>query len=108
MGSAHRSSHSSNDMCSYVTPDVLMRGSASRSVQVHDNLRVTGTLSPKPDVYITTGLLFFRFDLPENKTAGDQWVKYTLVVSQYEKKREVRYLCNLCNVRNARKIPCGI
>ncbi|CBN78088.1 conserved unknown protein [Ectocarpus siliculosus] len=32
-----------------------------------------------------------RFDLPENTGSTDKWVDYTLVVSQYEKKREVRY-----------------
>ena len=68
-------------------------------------------------------LFAFRFDLPENKTTGDQWVKYTLVVSQYEKKREVRHvtavggthvtytnayrsdLCNVCGAALSTSAP---
>eukprot|EP00752_Nemacystus_decipiens_P002304 g2180.t1 len=46
-------------------------------------------------IYTNNPHTLVRFDLPENRTAGDQWAKYTLVVSQYEKKREVRYSVNV-------------
>ncbi|CAM9298974.1 unnamed protein product, partial [Hapterophycus canaliculatus] len=46
-------------------------------------------------IYTNNPHTLVRFDLPENKTAKDEWDKYTLVVSQFEKKREVRYSVNV-------------
>ncbi|CAM9119736.1 unnamed protein product [Ectocarpus sp. 12 AP-2014] len=42
-------------------------------------------------IYTNNPNTLVRFDLPENTGSTDKWVDYTLVVSQYEKKREVRY-----------------
>ncbi|CAN0179771.1 unnamed protein product [Ectocarpus sp. 6 AP-2014] len=42
-------------------------------------------------IYTNNPHTLVRFDLPENTGSTDKWIDYTLVVSQYEKKREVRY-----------------
>ncbi|CAN0358549.1 unnamed protein product, partial [Ectocarpus fasciculatus] len=46
-------------------------------------------------IYTNNPHTLVRFDLPENTGSTDKWVDYTLVVSQYEKKREVRYSVNV-------------
>ncbi|CAM9283760.1 unnamed protein product, partial [Scytosiphon promiscuus] len=89
--------------CSHVRHVTVLESDAAEGdfLTMHVYANTQGRRVYYPDkpmfrgIYTNNPHTLVRFDLPENKTARDEWIKYTLVVSQYEKKREVRYSVNV-------------